>query len=703
MATVVLTVVGGIVGGPVGAAIGSMAGQQIDRAIFAPAPREGPRLTELAVQTSSYGSAVPHLFGTMRVAGTVIWATDLQERRTTRGGGKGQPRVNEYSYTASFAVLLSGRPVASIGRIWAEGKLIRGAAGDWKVRTGFRLHRGGKDQPPDPLITAVEGAASAPAYRGCAYVVFEDLELAEFGNRIPSLTFEVVADAGAVPAGAVITQLGGGDAGADGIAIEGFAATGERARDSVALLADAAGGWIDEAGGLRAGAGAVRDVVDVRAGGAGGARERNAVARTPRALTVRHYDAARDYQIGTQRARRSGAGERERAVDLPMVLPSDLARGVAEAMLARTDAERTTRRLSLDWSALRIAPGETLRIAGESGLWRVRGWEWEAMAVRIDCAPIVAVPVASVAEPGRVLPAPDRPIGGTIVEIFELPPLDGGDGMTPRVVAAAAGTEPGWRGAALLASADGERWVASGSVAVPATMGMVTVPPNAAPSAWVDRAGAVEVQLAHGGMTLSDADDQALDRGANLAVIGEELIQFGRAEPLGGARWRLTRLWRGRRGTERFAGTQMMGDRFVLIEVDTLVPIVAGEGAGVRQVSAVGVGDAPDGVAATAVVDLRSVTPPCPVHLRLVRDEAGARLEWVRRSRTGWRWDDHVDAPLGEEREAYLLSATPPVTPPIETSATGIALPIEWDIPGVSITLRQNGAHGVSAPATIVV
>ncbi|HDP88549.1 MAG TPA: hypothetical protein ENN42_01090, partial [Thioalkalivibrio sp.] len=35
------------------------------------------------------------------------------------------------------------------------------------------------------------GAANTPAYRGTAYVVFEDLPLADFGNRIPQLSFEV--------------------------------------------------------------------------------------------------------------------------------------------------------------------------------------------------------------------------------------------------------------------------------------------------------------------------------------------------------------------------------------------------------------------------------------------------------------------------------------------------------------------------------
>src|SRR5690606_35112658 len=53
----------------------------------------------------------------------------------------------------------------------------------------MRVHRGGEDEGPDALIQAVEGAA--PAYRGLAYVVFEDLPLGAFGNRPPQLSFEV--------------------------------------------------------------------------------------------------------------------------------------------------------------------------------------------------------------------------------------------------------------------------------------------------------------------------------------------------------------------------------------------------------------------------------------------------------------------------------------------------------------------------------
>src|SRR5690348_10514631 len=99
MATLVLSTVGSALGGPVGGAIGALIGQSIDQQLLAPT-RQGPRLGDLSVQTSSYGTQIPRVYGSMRVAGTVVWATDLVESEQTTGA-KGQPDVT-YSYSVSF-------------------------------------------------------------------------------------------------------------------------------------------------------------------------------------------------------------------------------------------------------------------------------------------------------------------------------------------------------------------------------------------------------------------------------------------------------------------------------------------------------------------------------------------------------------------------------------------------------------------------
>ena len=126
MATLVLSSVGTALDGPVGSAIGALIGQSVDQQLLSPV-RRGPRVGDLAVQTSSYGTQIPRIYGSMRVAGTVVWATDLVESTET-SGAKGQPDVT-YSYSVSLAVALSSRPASRIARIWADGKLLRGAAG----------------------------------------------------------------------------------------------------------------------------------------------------------------------------------------------------------------------------------------------------------------------------------------------------------------------------------------------------------------------------------------------------------------------------------------------------------------------------------------------------------------------------------------------------------------------------------------------
>jgi len=125
----------------------------------------------------------------MRVAGQVIWATKFKESSKTTGGGKGagpSAATTEYSYSVSLAIAMCEGEITHVGRIWADGVEIAPAD------LNMRLYRGTQTQSPGPKIVAVEGTDYVPAYRGTAYVVFEDLPLDQFGNRVPQFTFEVM-------------------------------------------------------------------------------------------------------------------------------------------------------------------------------------------------------------------------------------------------------------------------------------------------------------------------------------------------------------------------------------------------------------------------------------------------------------------------------------------------------------------------------
>ena len=117
MATVVLqtvgqgigTFLGGPIGGIVARAAGAIAGNIIDQSLFGSQNKsEGPRLTDLRVMASSEGTAIPRIWGRMRVAGQVIWATHFEEVSETRTegsgskGGGGTTQVTEFTYFANF-------------------------------------------------------------------------------------------------------------------------------------------------------------------------------------------------------------------------------------------------------------------------------------------------------------------------------------------------------------------------------------------------------------------------------------------------------------------------------------------------------------------------------------------------------------------------------------------------------------------------
>ncbi len=188
----ILGLTGAAIGGFIGASIGSVVDSWIISSL-APGQRiEGARLDSLRLTSSTEGAVIPRVSGRMRMGGNIIWATDFREEVRTstqrvggKGGGGSKVTTTEYLYYASFAVALTEGPITGIGRIWADGKPMDMTGVTW------RWYPGDESQGRDPFIAAKMGAANTPAYRGTAYVVFEDLPLESYGNRLPQLSFEV--------------------------------------------------------------------------------------------------------------------------------------------------------------------------------------------------------------------------------------------------------------------------------------------------------------------------------------------------------------------------------------------------------------------------------------------------------------------------------------------------------------------------------
>ncbi|UDF03222.1 glycoside hydrolase/phage tail family protein [Asticcacaulis sp. AND118] len=186
MAQLTLMGLGTALGGPIGGAIGGLLGNAVERTLvstFSPVRQVGPRLEGVRITAADQGAPIKQVYGRGRVAGTVLWAARLRENRSTTRASKTAPGTENFSYSLSFAVGLCEGPIDGIGRIWADGQLLD------QTGLSYRLYRGEETQMPDELIVAIEG--DAPAYRGLAYLVFEDLPLAAFGNRPPNLSVEV--------------------------------------------------------------------------------------------------------------------------------------------------------------------------------------------------------------------------------------------------------------------------------------------------------------------------------------------------------------------------------------------------------------------------------------------------------------------------------------------------------------------------------
>ncbi|MFN4193622.1 MAG: host specificity protein, partial [Tabrizicola sp.] len=180
----------GLSGAVIGRAIGATVGRAIDQRVLGVGsdPVDVGRIERLRLTGAGEGAPIGRIWGRMRVAGQVIWATEFVEtvRRRRTGKGAPKPKVNEYTYSVSLAIGLCEGEILRVGRIWADGNEISA------LDLNMRVYPGSETQLPDPLIEAVEGAGLAPAYRGLAYVVIEGLELSSYGNRVPQFSFEVV-------------------------------------------------------------------------------------------------------------------------------------------------------------------------------------------------------------------------------------------------------------------------------------------------------------------------------------------------------------------------------------------------------------------------------------------------------------------------------------------------------------------------------
>jgi hypothetical protein len=173
---------------------------------------EGPRLQDLSVSTADYGTPLPNIHGASRVECLCFYVEKIREEKhkTKTKGGK----YTEYKYFGTWASLLADHEINAVLKVWLDRRLaydrtgttggpiaIGSAAGalfgdDGSVKLGingnWRVYYGTETQLPDPrmlaTIEAKEGPGTCPAYLGVAYMMFEEIPLEKFGNRLPQVS-----------------------------------------------------------------------------------------------------------------------------------------------------------------------------------------------------------------------------------------------------------------------------------------------------------------------------------------------------------------------------------------------------------------------------------------------------------------------------------------------------------------------------------
>lgn len=345
--------------------------------------------------------------------------------------------------------------------------------------------------------------------------------------------------------------------------------------------------------------------------------------------------------------------------------------------------------------------------AGDPATWSVDSVAVEAMAAIVQLHPRYGTVDPLTADAGRPVASVDVPPQPTTVALIELGTSQDLSADRPVVLVAATSPAPSWRAIPLTVDCGGAV-TQSQTAPLPTILGTARSVLPGGQSALFDRAASVDVQLVNPDQWLESRDDDALVSGDNVAILGSEMIQFGDVAPLGGGLFRLSRLLRGRRGTEWAMGEHAVGESFVLIDPQRLqnMPLTSMQVGAAITVTPQGLADS-SANAVSLIVSGEALRPPSPVHLQAGLSVAGDLLcSWCRRSRLGWAWIDSVDVPLGCSSEQYRIQiAGPSGSIELETnspSATFSQPQLQGIGAGqITVTVTQVGDLAESRPASL--
>ncbi|MBS7669325.1 phage tail protein [Croceicoccus gelatinilyticus] len=403
--------------------------------------------------------------------------------------------------------------------------------------------------------------------------------------------------------------------------------------------------------------------------------ESTADSDLPRRVFFNFADIDSDQQTNTAVSQRRGnevGTVRELTLDLTtLALTPTPARRYADRFLRRKWWERTRGNADLSRRHIAVEPGDvyTLSFDGEPismkcakltlGANGVMQAEWES-----DIPSLTGLSSAAGASADGIPPAEIYAPSPTTGAVLDLPLLiDAHDQSVPFAYLAAGPTDDtrSWPGASFAQSDTGETesfaadWDTIASDLASEIGVMSDVLPDAEPFNF-DDGSSVEVVLQSGELLSTTYEDMLDDGTLNLALIGDEVVQFRTATLTAPLTYQLTGFLRGRRGTEWAMGTHGADERFILLgsvqrhdlgaseigDTDSYIVSTVGRGASEADAFAVPYTGA-------------THKPYAPVSGIAEQSGADWQFDATRRTRVGGTTLNGQDVPLGEASEAWEL------------------------------------------------
>lgn len=305
----------------------------------------------------------------------------------------------------------------------------------------------------------------------------------------------------------------------------------------------------------------------------------------PRSASMNYYSSSLDHNVFTQVSTiETFADGQDVKVDVPFMMDDAEAKRVTETALTNAHIEQQQYTFTTDYNNMDLEPGDIINIPLDNGatanvriiqMNEVEDGILEFTAVLADYNNIsyVASPTPATTPPAQTTNNVSS-VGYSQTLFIEVPPLNDAETL-PRVMAAIHGYgEPGWPGAVLYRSVDGGATYNTvlTSFRTP-TIGMAAIATPAPQDYHVwDTTTTISVTLKQG--TLSNSTDLAVQNGTNWCMVGEEVIGFVNATLTGANTYTLSRLLRGRVGTEVKCTIHQANELFVMLDDQlTIIPV----------------------------------------------------------------------------------------------------------------------------------